>query len=283
VRIIVGSAHPNCRSSAPLLSRICGLPPPPCPPHSLCIPPFRLRAPGANATAPTPCGGDEYYCPQNSSTPTQAPPGFVTRGVGGPTLRSSVALCPQGQWCLNGTARDCPAGRYGDAQGLYNATCSGQCQDGALCIPGSTSAAGTLCPTGSFCVAGDATPCPRGTYNPVGGAPNASACLLCPGGTFNPTNGSSSITACAACPQYEGSSPGSALCWPGLRGAAYSSWGLCLSLLSFHLQTAVSRLHPRVRFPSQCSGLKSGPTVPHTVLDSVNHEHVQMCMHWRHL
>jgi hypothetical protein len=159
------------------------------------------------------------YCPARSSAPIDVPVGFYT--VGPVSLKTSAAVCPLGQYCNgSGVAADCPLGTYGDVQGLTNASCAGRCVDGALCLPRSTDPQGVPCPQGFVCLQGVASPCPAGTYNPTTGAAVASAaCLPCPAGTYNARNGSGSLASCAPCPPFEGSTPGSTACWPGLRGA----------------------------------------------------------------
>jgi hypothetical protein len=71
----------------------------------------------------------------------------------------------------------------------------------------------TLCPVGSYCVAGVQTECPAGKYSTQTGATSASACLACPAGFFCP-QGTSDYAAnlCSAgyyCP--EGSSTGTTI------------------------------------------------------------------------
>jgi hypothetical protein len=111
---------------------------------------------------------------------------------------------------------DCPLGRYGDVEGVEASLCSGQCSDGILCLPRSTSD-DVPCPEGSVCTVGVPVPCPSGRYNPVKGASNTSqACILCPANTFNPLNGSALVGACLTCATFEGASPGASICWPGI-------------------------------------------------------------------
>jgi hypothetical protein len=145
-------------------------------------------------------------------------PGYSATGVQG--SRSARQLCEPGFYCDgSGISRPCPAGRYGDAAGLTNDSCSGTCTNGVLCPPQTTSAAGQPCPAGGYCIAGVALPCPSGTYNPSTGAGNVSQCLLCPAGTFNAGTGASSVVECSPCPDREGSNPGATSCWPGILGA----------------------------------------------------------------
>jgi hypothetical protein len=173
------------------------------------------------SAVPTPCGNDSVYCPTGSSAPSPAGPGYFTEGnLGGRVARSA---CDPGSYCPgDGAAYPCPAGTYGDTQGLTSATCSGRCGDGVLCPLQTSTSAGLPCPAGSVCTAGLATACPSGTYNPSPGAANVSQCLACPAGTFNPGNGSSSDAECLPCPAFEGSAPGASSCWPGILGAVFS-------------------------------------------------------------
>jgi hypothetical protein len=107
---------------------------------------------------------------------------------------------------------------YGAVSGLTNASCSGRCEDGALCEPGSTQSTGVPCPTGSWCTQGIAVPCPAGTYNGGMGASSRQLCTPCPANTYSAVNGSTSVALCVPCSAFEGSLPGAAACWPGLIG-----------------------------------------------------------------
>jgi hypothetical protein len=148
--------------------------------------------------------------------------GYFASGIEG--SRSARTQCEPGSYCDgSGIARPCPAGRYGNISGLTNDSCSGGCADGELCLQQTSSAGGQSCPTGSYCLAGMALPCPSGTYNAVSGATNASWCLPCPAGTFNVQTGSSSEAECMACPDHEGSDRGATACWPGILGTLQPS------------------------------------------------------------
>jgi hypothetical protein len=178
------------------------------------------RDPTATGTAtPLPCGNSSLYCPVGSEAPVVVGAGYYSVGVVGSSVKFGRELCSVGQYCPgDGVAYDCPSGRYGNSIGLSDWTCSGQCGDGLLCAPRSTSNS-ELCPTGQFCVKGISMPCPAGSYNPTPGATNASACLLCPENTYSARNGSSSASDCQLCPDFEGSAPGAVACWPGVKGA----------------------------------------------------------------
>uniref|UniRef100_A0A7M5XIK9 Tyrosine-protein kinase ephrin type A/B receptor-like domain-containing protein n=1 Tax=Clytia hemisphaerica TaxID=252671 RepID=A0A7M5XIK9_9CNID len=145
-----------------------------------------------------------FYCKSGITTRTPYPP--LTRGVGG--------VCPQGNYCLEGTddPDKCPAGKYSSQTGLeredqctacefgeycetagLNAT-SGKCDPGFYCYRGANSPNnptddGTSgpCPIGHYCPLGTSHPrgCPAGTYMPVTGQ---SECFPCMEGYYCPAN-----------------------------------------------------------------------------------------------
>lgn len=118
-------------------------------------------------------------CPTGATTMTTAStaltdcvcqPGYIG-GKGGP-----CSQCFMGTYSLGGitsTCTACPAGRYGDVNGLSVATCSGLCSAGYWCPIGSRNSTARACPTGttsnegasaqtgcSICVAGNRLPRP---------------------------------------------------------------------------------------------------------------------------
>ena len=121
-----------------------------------------------------------YYCPGGTGAPL---------------------TCPTGSYCYgDGLARatPCPAGSYGSIVGLQSATCTGRCDAGYLCPPGSLSSTAIPCPEGYYCPAGSgtATICPPGTYCPrVSPSP-----VSCPEGTYNEVAGKREISVCLPCP-----------------------------------------------------------------------------------
>jgi hypothetical protein len=147
--------------------------------------------PGMTTGAPCPAG---YYCPTaGGSGGIQCPAG--TYSTGGATSLSGCIPCPTGTYSTVGATSAactaCPAGTYGNATGLTNAACSGQCTAGYYCLAGSSSqyggtdtiTSGTyVCPAGSYCPAGTSsnigTRCPPGTYNNLVGKASITDCKL---------------------------------------------------------------------------------------------------------
>jgi hypothetical protein len=177
--------------------------------------------------APIPCGNDTVYCPRGSVSPLPCTPGYYTDGFSS-SQKSELVLCPRGSYCPgDGLRYPCGKGYYGAAMGLLSPSCSGRCDDGALCPLESVASSGTACPMGYFCVAGLGTACPPGTYNDALGAATRDACVLCPENTFSPVSNSTSIAGCQACNPFEGSNPGASACWPGVIGVLCELWLEC--------------------------------------------------------
>ncbi|CAM9203414.1 unnamed protein product, partial [Phaeothamnion confervicola] len=184
------------------------------------------------------CGG--YYCPEGSTSPTEracglgnycppgsgwplsVPAGFYATSEGGapdsPSTRSEITICPVGMYCEKGLRKPCPAGRFGEQEGLSTADCSGLCPAGTVCTVGSAlptpARPGFFSPDGRAEIpcpasrAGDgfghtgpacAGPCPAGYYCPIG-TPRADT-FPCPAGTFNAAFGGESLSDCSTCPE----------------------------------------------------------------------------------
>ncbi len=82
--------------------------------------------------------------------------------------RSRQLVCPRGAYCIQGDRRLCPAGRFGDVEGLSSRDCSGQAPGGYFAPAGTVNATqypcsdpGFFCPPGS----GSPTPVPPGWYS----------------------------------------------------------------------------------------------------------------------
>jgi hypothetical protein len=102
-----------------------------------------------------------------------------------------VAVCPLGNYCVNGVRKPCPGGTFGATTGLSNANCSGICLEGWFCPDGSDVARAYPCgnaPT-KFCPAGSSRPHKTGygyyavsDHRSVGGGFGGEE--LCPVGSY---------------------------------------------------------------------------------------------------
>lgn len=84
------------------------------------------------------CGSASMYCPSGTVQRMRAVPGEYTVGLSNDTMSATVA-CPSGSYCIDGVAALCPAGRFGCAARLGDASCNGLCVAGHYCTAGSTS------------------------------------------------------------------------------------------------------------------------------------------------
>ena len=89
------------------------------------------------------------FCPEGTSTPIFALPGYYTIGQTKTTRYDQVA-CPAGAYCVHGVINDCPAGRYGMASRLESANCTGPCATGHYCPRGSVQSQEIPCPIGRY-------------------------------------------------------------------------------------------------------------------------------------
>lgn len=150
------------------------------------------------------CGNSSVYCPPSSSRPLPIPSGYF--GLGESSNRfEQIEICPKGFYCSSGLKLTCPAGSYGEMQGLDSATCSGQCPAGWFCPTASSSPYSRPCPInpGNYCPRGSSHPIPvalgfyatesaqdrGGGYSLQARCPPGSYCLngiryLCPGGRY---------------------------------------------------------------------------------------------------
>ncbi|CAM9741308.1 unnamed protein product, partial [Ectocarpus sp. 13 AM-2016] len=88
------------------------------------------------SSSPAPCGNSSVYCPAGSSTPIVVSPGNYTVGGTSASGRIEQAVCPKGRYCRQGLATLCPAGTFGEREGLHDDACSGPCPAGWYCPPG---------------------------------------------------------------------------------------------------------------------------------------------------
>ena len=101
-----------------------------------CAPGHVCDAGSTSATAAV-CGDASVYCPGGSSIPTIASTGYYTTGGMSSSTRTGQAICEVGHYCVDGVRAECPAGRYGDSQGLFTARCTAGCPAGYACAAGS--------------------------------------------------------------------------------------------------------------------------------------------------
>ncbi|CAN0428058.1 unnamed protein product, partial [Hapterophycus canaliculatus] len=99
------------------------------------------------------------YCPASVSKPAFVSPGNYTIGGSSDAGRNAEAVCPKGRYCKQGTAVLCPAGTFGEREGLQDAACSGQCPAGWFCP------LGTVDPFSLAC-GGAEHYCPEGSRRP---------------------------------------------------------------------------------------------------------------------
>jgi len=181
----------------------------PCPQGTSCI--------NKGTVTPMPCPAGTYSATLGLKVPcTPVAQGYYLEGTGNraestrkecsagyycPGGTGAPVTCPTGSYCpevLLANATLCPAGSYGSTTGLQSATCTGRCDAGYLCPPGSSSSTAIACPEGYYCPAGTgtATICPTGAYCPrLSPSPT-----LCPEGTYNEVAGKTQIGDCLPCP-----------------------------------------------------------------------------------
>jgi len=173
------------------------------------------------------CGSPDVYCPRGSANPIVVSMGYYSAG-GTEDARSTEQKCEKGYYCVKGVRYSCPAGTYGDVDGIFynylnqnENICSGFCDKGYYCPPGSTSATQHPCPPGTYgnpannSGLGDQTctdRCPLGHYCPA-------ATILpikCPAGRFGNSTGLTTEACAAACEHADGYCDTSlSLCDPG--------------------------------------------------------------------
>ena len=128
----------------------------------------------SGSTLPTQhvCGGFDVYCTPGSNRTTAVSEGYYTinnnsiagesgtYGTDGLT-QSGQRICEPGHFCKNGVKRQCPAAKYGEIEGLSSFACTGVCEAGYYCPPGSVSAREHQCGAADvWCPEGSALPTP---------------------------------------------------------------------------------------------------------------------------
>ncbi|GBG23860.1 NACHT, LRR and PYD domains-containing protein 12 [Hondaea fermentalgiana] len=164
----------------------------------------------------------------------EASPGFVCAVGSSSTPSEDVIPCPLGHYCTGiGLPLPCPSGTYGDEEGLDSPDCSGLCPEGQWCAEGTADPAATPCPGGYYCPRGTTnytdntcwegyecapgTPlpyliCPQGAYCP----PGVASGVPCPGGTFGRSEGLKYANCSGVCPASYFCTPGTILYYDSL-------------------------------------------------------------------
>jgi hypothetical protein len=150
------------------------------------------------------CGNVTTYCPEGSSSPLIILNGYY--GIGESTeTYNAVLICPKGHFCTHGEKFTCPAGYYGDTEGLFTRECAGKCPAGWYCPVGTVRSTDFPCgsSTHTFCPEGSTRPTPTtlgfyttepqhtrgGGFSSEKRCPPGSYCIegvrtLCPAGRF---------------------------------------------------------------------------------------------------
>ena len=151
-----------------------------------CTPGYYCDA-GSNSSTQYECGNVTVYCPQGTAIPRVAQPGELTIGLS-TSRRNATVTCSVSQYCVDGVALPCPAGRFGCATGLGTADCNGPCAAGSYCPLASSSNKEFSCGNASvYCPEGSALPVAVDVgYYSYGGlvAYQASSQAPCPIGSY---------------------------------------------------------------------------------------------------
>ena len=105
------------------------------------------------------CGNANYFCPTGSAFPISVLSGYVSVG-GNSTTRTGQRIAAIGSYAFLGLENLCPGGYYGATEGLSTVLCSGLCNPGFFCPPGSSSPFMRRC-------GGDNYFCPKGSAEPL--------------------------------------------------------------------------------------------------------------------
>ncbi|KAI4815467.1 hypothetical protein KUCAC02_005611 [Chaenocephalus aceratus] len=162
-----------------------------------------------------------HYCPPGTMFPTQHKcPVGTWSGQSGLEAESECRPCPQGWYCLTGSAA--PSGRCSSGHYCPEGTAYGTqfpCPAGTYSIHiGNRYREDCLiCPEGSFCQKGTSkpSPCPISTFRHLKGGRRQDDCSACPAGYFCPHSATVNPRVCGA-GSY--SDEGSVECSPCLQG-----------------------------------------------------------------
>merc|ERR1712224_176629 len=170
------------------------------------------------------CGDEHFYCPEGSGKPRNVTKGYYTLPQinGSNATRYAQAICEKSTYCAKGVRRLCPAGTYGDEEGLVGSFTNPHWQtSSALRKKGTTvhyprggynrdgmawdftnelwitSMCSGWCPPGHECPVGTIKPrfCGDGYYA-VGSAPECSKCPTKPAYLIDKTQTSQNKQQC---------------------------------------------------------------------------------------
>lgn len=115
------------------------------------------------------CGDPRYFCPARSDAKRATRSGHYTLPEGS-DVATEERICPLAHYCTDGRKTICPAGVYGDVEGLGTDRCGGPCLPGYYCPVGTASAHAHECgskdDSSLYCPLGSVEPsiCPEGWY-----------------------------------------------------------------------------------------------------------------------
>ncbi|POM78126.1 Hypothetical protein PHPALM_4382 [Phytophthora palmivora] len=107
------------------------------------------------------CATSAVFCPQGSAQPTTTDRGYcaISEGTVAGARWYGQRKAKPGEFAWRGSCYPCPAGRYGSEEMETRPTCSGPCDAGYYCPPGSTSPTQHECGSASvYCPAASVRP-----------------------------------------------------------------------------------------------------------------------------
>ena len=198
--------------------------------------PAGYACPGGSVTGlELPCPAGTFSAVGSLRSVSQCTPCSAGMWCGSPGLTAPSGPCDAGFYCSGGSAVSAPAlgfspgyvcsavQGYGTSCPVYFDAVSGQSYGSSryTATAAAASPVGDVCPKGSYCVAGSASPaaCPAGTFANTTGTTSAAGCLPCPPGLICPTSGI--VIPTTRCPpgQYcpGGANTSGTACPPGSR------------------------------------------------------------------
>lgn len=115
------------------------------------------------------CGNPRFYCPAGIGSRRSALSGYYTLPEGSANAVQQ-RICPIAHYCRDGLKAICPAGVYGDVEGLGSERCGGPCLPGYFCGVGTVDPRANECGSArdgrKYCPLGSSAPqlCEEGWY-----------------------------------------------------------------------------------------------------------------------